>query len=72
MMNYKVINYTADINTPNVQSVDIEEKNTGYLVLEDVLVGEARKIARHLNMGGGFDGWTPGFFLAKVPPVSIG
>jgi hypothetical protein len=71
MMNYQVINYTADINTPHVQSADIQEKNTGHLILEDVLVGEAKKIVRHLNMGGGFDGWTPGFFLAKVPPVSI-
>lgn len=24
---------------------------------------EARKFLRHLNLGGGFDGWTPSFFL---------
>ena len=27
---------------------------------------EARKFLRHLNLGGGFDGWTPTFFLKSV------
>lgn len=26
---------------------------------------EARKFLRHLNLGGGFDGWTPTFFLKE-------
>jgi hypothetical protein len=27
---------------------------------------EAKKFSRHLNLGGGFDGWTPTFFLTEV------
>lgn len=27
---------------------------------------EAKSFSRHLNLGGGFDGWTPSFFLNKV------
>lgn len=27
---------------------------------------EARKFLRHLNLGGGFEGWTPTFFLQSV------
>lgn len=27
---------------------------------------DAKKFSRHLNLGGGFDGWTPDFFRVKV------
>lgn len=27
---------------------------------------EARKFLRHLNLGGGFNGWSPSFFLRSV------
>lgn len=27
---------------------------------------EAKKFSRHLNLGGGFDGWTPVFFLLPL------
>jgi len=27
---------------------------------------EARDFLRHLNLGGGFDGWTPTFFMRPV------
>jgi hypothetical protein len=27
---------------------------------------EARAFLRHLNLGGGFDGWSPSFFLREV------
>lgn len=27
---------------------------------------EAREFMRHLNLGGGFDGWTPSFLLKKI------
>lgn len=29
---------------------------------------EAKKFLRHLNLGGGFSGWTPTFFLL---PISV-
>ena len=27
---------------------------------------EAREFMRHLNLGGGFDSWTPAFLLKKI------
>lgn len=27
---------------------------------------DAKRFSRHLNLGGGFDGWTPDFFRVKV------
>ena len=27
---------------------------------------EARQLLRHLNLGGGFDGWTPSFLLKQI------
>lgn len=27
---------------------------------------KAKKLLRHLNLGGGFDGWTPTFFMKKI------
>ena len=27
---------------------------------------EARKFLRHVNLGGGFNGWTPTFFMVPV------
>jgi hypothetical protein len=30
---------------------------------------EARAFMRHLNLGGGFDGWTPSFLLKKIITV---
>lgn len=27
---------------------------------------DAKKFSRHLNLGGGFDGWTPVFFLLPL------
>ena len=26
---------------------------------------EAKKLMKHLNLGGGFDSWTPSFFVKK-------
>lgn len=27
---------------------------------------DAKNFSRHLNLGGGFDGWTPDFFLIRI------
>lgn len=27
---------------------------------------DAKKFSKHLNLGGGFDGWTPHFFLKTI------
>ena len=48
-------------------SFKVVEVNDGEV--KDVLVGipeeEAKTVSRNLNFGGGFDGWTPDFFLTK-------
>lgn len=31
----------------------------------------ARKFMKHLNFGGGFDGFTPAFFLKKFPVKAV-
>jgi len=53
------------------------ENKTMYDVLEETTnqviksfpgnkFSEARAFMRHLNLGGGFDGFTPTFFLKKI------
>ena len=65
MVNYKVQNYTAHINTPTDVRADVIEVNTGQSIKSELTVEKARELCRHLNFGGGFDGWTPAFFLEK-------
>ena len=65
MVNYKVVKYTAEISDPGNLKADILEVNTGYTIGTNIPVQEARDTCRHLNFGGGFDGWTPAFFLEK-------
>ena len=32
----------------------------------DLSETDAKSMSRNLNFGGGFDGWTPNFFLSKL------
>lgn len=66
MVNYKVTNYKAHISAPAKQTADVVEVGTGLTIKADISVQEARDLCRHLNFGGGFDGWTPGFFNEKI------
>ena len=45
---------------------NIFETTTEQIVKTFTDNAEARKFLRHLNLGGGFEGWTPTFFLKKV------
>lgn len=55
--------YNRDQNDSSLWA--ILEKTTGHII-EDLLPFEkARTMTRHLNYGGGFDGWTPSFFCAN-------
>ena len=65
MVNYKVKNYTADINNPADVHADVVEVNTGHTIRSGLKVDKARELCRSLNFGGGFDGWTPAFFVEK-------
>ena len=59
MVNYKIQKSENGMH-------EVVETQTGYLVVRDLNAGQAKASCRHLNFGGGFDGWTPGFFLAKT------
>ena len=65
MVNYKVVNYTANFETPHIQRADVLEVETNQVIKNQVSVVEARETCRYLNFGGGFDGNTPNFFLQK-------
>jgi len=74
MMNYKLVQTgVTDIHNTDgkyvTQVYDILETATDQTVIEGIhgYKDEAKKLCRHLNMGGGFDGNTPSFFLARIP-----
>ena len=54
-VNYSII----DING----TYFVEEKQTGYHVYSSKTREEAKKVMKHLNLGGGFDGFSPGFVV---------
>ena len=64
-MNYKIVNYTADIAAPSVLFADVLETTTNHIICSKLPQKEAKSVCRNLNFGGGFDGWTPAFFLEK-------
>ena len=52
------------------------ERNNEYIVYENLTGNHVFKTddqeqaydkLTHFNMGGGFDGWTPSFFLTEIP-----
>ena len=69
MVNYKVLNYTAHINSPSDVYADVVEVNTGHKIKTGMSVDKARDLCRGLNFGKGFDGWTPSFFLEKCEKI---
>lgn len=78
MMNYK-LEYAGIGEIKNTHGkygtavYDIVETPTNQVVASKVpeYMNQAKNLCRHLNMGGGFDGFTPAFFLAAVPPITI-
>ena len=57
-MNYKI--------SENNSLYEVIETTTGQKVKAFMLMTEAKKFMRHLNLGGGFDGWTPTFLLKNI------
>jgi hypothetical protein len=58
MVNYKIV----DEN----DTKSVVETNTSQTIKSGLDEAEAKTLCRHLNFGGGFDGSTPPFFLAKI------
>jgi len=64
-MNYRVVegsNFT------------VVETTTEQIINTFSTMKEAKNYMRYLNLGGGFDGWTPQFMLKKVAelPKKVG
>jgi hypothetical protein len=66
MMNYKLVSHSNNGNITQVASSVLETK-TGQYIATNLNNMEARSMIRYLNMGGGFDGNTPSFFLERIP-----
>lgn len=45
----------------------VVEVPTGNIIKSDVPHKENRHMINFLNGGGGFNGWTPEFFLQRIP-----
>jgi hypothetical protein len=54
-VNYKIV--------ANNGLFDVVEKKTGHVVHTHHFASEAKKIMKHLNLGGGFDGFSPNFLF---------
>jgi len=59
-MNYRVV----EGNTYTVV-----ETATEQIIKKFDTLKEAKSFMRYLNLGGGFDGWTPQFMLKKVADI---
>jgi hypothetical protein len=60
MMNYKVIQSAV------VDRFDVFETQTEQVVLPATTNKIAKEMCRNLNLGAGFDGRTPSFFLQQI------
>jgi hypothetical protein len=78
MVNYKVQSTGDWAPTPSVTNPgavsgyahithEVVETGTQQIMKSDMTKDEAKTLCRHLNFGGGFDGFTPNFFLQKIP-----
>lgn len=57
-LNYKIIDTSG--------KVSLVETKTDYIVREYDSREQARPLLRHLNLGGGFAGFTPTFFTHNM------
>lgn len=48
---------------------DVVEIGTRQIIKTEMGKHEAKQMCGHLNGGGGFNGFTPEFFLKNIPPV---
>jgi hypothetical protein len=58
-VNYKLV------EGENKKIFYVKETNTDLIIEAFKDFSEARKFMRHLNLGGGFDGFTPQFMVYK-------
>ena len=68
MMNYSYVTHSDNGDLSHV-AASVKENNTDSWIAVNIPLIEAKKLVRHLNLGGGFDGFTPAFFLNKISPT---
>lgn len=69
MMNYRYINTANYGGSDGPEVCDVVENTTNQVIKSGLSLQKAKEIVRHLNLGGGFDGFTPAFFLNKISPT---
>jgi hypothetical protein len=60
-LNYKLVTTS--------EKVSVVETQTDFTIKDYEKRDPARALMRHLNLGGGFAGWTPTFFTRDVMKV---
>lgn len=65
-LNYVIEGYYTMFN--------VVETSTQQVIRTCPLYSDAKALLRHLNLGGGFDGWTPTFMLKNfsIPKEKVG
>ena len=80
MVNYKIVNERMiPMDTPLggfdamyvERGGDILETKTDQVVKRNLSIRKAKEMVRHLNFGGGFDGFTPAFFLDERKNILV-
>ena len=61
-MNYKLVTNPGHF-------FDVVETKTDHIVFTSAVHSKAKEVLRHLNFGGGFDGWTPSFMLKNLEHI---
>jgi hypothetical protein len=69
-MSKRKMNYNL-VEGKNKFMYDVLETTTNQVIKSFTgdKFSEARAFMRHLNLGGGFDGWTPSFLMKKFKNV---
>ena len=63
MMNYKIV--------LDPTGADVLETTTNQIInTKPMAYEDAKNLCRNLNLGGGFDAWTPAFFLQKAQAIT--
>lgn len=67
LMTKRKMNYNL-VEGQDKSMYDVLEETTSQVIksFPGDKFSEARAFMRHLNLGGGFDGWTPSFLLKKI------
>ena len=50
---------------------EVLETTTNLIIKTDMTQSQAKALCRQLNFGGGFDGFTPAFFVEKVDFMAL-